>query len=220
MGNFCFEIRVCRNCGLRYPLTERHPFGARCPQCLGETKVVLQKETKDEAAEGEESQAETARKAALLDNIRSAWNTGSILRSADGFGFSHAYLCGITPSPETDAVQKTALGAEKYVSWSQHKDALQLAKRLKSEGWIIGALEEDRRAVSLSDSRLSRLQSPFALAVGNEITGVDPELLDLSDFIFYIPMRGKKRSFNVASAFSIAAYALSRSFQIDIRRAR
>jgi tRNA G18 (ribose-2'-O)-methylase SpoU len=168
---------------------------------------------REESAAMREEESGSAKMAVLLDNIRSAWNTGSILRSADGFGFSHAYLCGITPSPETDAVQKTALGAEKFVSWSRHKDALQLIKRLKSEGWTIGALEEDRRAVALHDFRASRLQSPFALAVGNEAVGVDPEALDLADFILYIPMRGQKRSFNAASAFSIAAYALSRSFQ-------
>lgn len=55
-------------------------------------------------------------RAVLLDNIRSAWNVGSILRSADGFGFDHAYLCGITPTPEIDAVTKTSLGAEDYVT--------------------------------------------------------------------------------------------------------
>jgi 23S rRNA (guanosine2251-2'-O)-methyltransferase len=147
-------------------------------------------------------------KAVLLDNIRSAWNVGSILRSADGFGFSHAYLSGITPTPEVDAVRKTALGAEEYVTWSYHHNAVQLVKGLKKEGWTILALEEDERAVALSKGKRVKAEKTV-LIVGSEVTGVDPELLDLADHILYIPMRGQKRSFNVANAFSIAAYDLA-----------
>ena len=208
MPTSSFEIRVCQSCGLRYPLTEAHPFGIRCPHCLGETRAVLKKVLgeEDEVREVRSKKGEV--RAVLLDNIRSAWNVGSILRSADGFGFSHAYLCGITPTPEVDAVRKTALGAEDYVTWSHHKDSVKLVKGLKSEGWKVGALEEDQRAVPISQFTNSQSQHPFVLILGSEVTGVDPELLDLADYIYYIPMRGQKRSFNVANAFSIAAYAL------------
>ena len=151
--------------------------------------------------------------AVLLDNIRSAWNVGSILRSADGFGFSHAYLCGITPTADNISVTKTSLGAEDSVPWSYHKDAVKLVKGLKSEGWKVYGLEEDERAIPLesgSSPRKVQEQDPALqiLIVGNEITGVDPKLLDLCDQIFFIPMRGEKKSFNVAIAFSVAAYAL------------
>ncbi|MBC7878522.1 MAG: TrmH family RNA methyltransferase [Anaerolineales bacterium] len=220
-----FEIRVCLSCGLRYPLAEGHSFGVRCPQCLGETKVVLKKKINDSKvfeeiekpvlpkkhrddvskAEGKNNKV----KAVLLDNIRSAWNVGSILRSADGFGFTHAYLCGITPTPEIEAVRKTALGADDYVTWSHHKDAVKLIKRLKKEGWKILALEEHENAVSIQVLNSSSTGNNIVLMLGSEVTGVDPELLDLADEIFYIPMQGQKRSFNVANAFSIAAYALS-----------
>jgi 23S rRNA (guanosine2251-2'-O)-methyltransferase len=203
-----FEIRVCLSCGLRYPLTEGHPFGIRCPHCLGETRVVVGKvRSEEEEVRSVEGKEEV--KAVLLDNIRSAWNVGSILRSADGFGFTHAYLCGITPTPEVGAVRKTALGAEEYVTWSQHKDAVRLVKGLKLEGWKVCALEEDRRALSISKFTESQIPHPVVLILGSEVTGVDPELLDLADHIFYIPMRGQKRSFNVANAFSIAAYAMT-----------
>jgi 23S rRNA (guanosine2251-2'-O)-methyltransferase len=157
--------------------------------------------------------------AVLLDNIRSAWNVGSILRSADGFGFNHVYLCGITPTADNEAVTKTSLGAEDSVPWSYHKDAVKLVKGLKVEGWKVYALEEHERAVSLeSDSSLalqvkSKMQEQdpalHVLILGNEVTGVDPDLLDLCDQIFYIPMRGEKKSFNVAIAFGIAAYAFT-----------
>ncbi|MBI5951029.1 MAG: RNA methyltransferase [Chloroflexi bacterium] len=202
-----FEIRVCLSCHLRYPLTEGHAFGVRCPKCLGETEVVLKKEVSGEVKSGGKRVEEGRMKAVLLDNIRSAWNVGSILRSADGFGFNHAYLCGITPTPEVDAVQKTSLGAEEYVTWSYHPNAVQLVKGLKKEGWTILALEEDKRSIALSKVKTMKADR-VALVVGNEATGVDPELLDLADHILYIPMRGQKRSFNVANAFSVAAYTL------------
>lgn len=144
--------------------------------------------------------------AVLLDNIRSAWNVGSILRSADGFGFAHAYLCGITPTPENEAVKKTSLGAEAFVNWSYHKNAVKLVKDLRNEGWGALALEEDARAVKIS--RTASLTRNTVLIIGNEVTGVDPGLLTLADEVLYIPMRGEKRSFNVANAFSIAAYSL------------
>lgn len=154
--------------------------------------------------------------AVLLDNIRSAWNVGSILRSADGFGFTHAYLCGITPTADNEAVTKTSLGAEDSVPWSYHRDAVKLVKGLKGEGWKVYALEDDKRAVTIHavssagfERAPQRSAQREALIVGNEVTGVDPELLDLCDNIFYIPMRGEKKSFNVAIAFGIAAYALT-----------
>jgi tRNA G18 (ribose-2'-O)-methylase SpoU len=176
---------------------------------LGETRVVLKKATNEEA-EVRSKKKEEKVKAVLLDNIRSAWNVGSILRSADGFGFSHAYLCGITPTPEVDAVRKTALGAEDYVTWSHHKDAVKLVKGLKKEGWHVGALEEDQRSIPISQFT-NQSGNPFFLILGSEVTGVDPEMLDLADHIFHIPMRGQKRSFNVANAFSIAAYWVAES---------
>jgi len=197
------------SCNLRYPLTEGHSFGVRCPNCLGETRVVLKKVRSEEGEVREVRSKKGKVKAVLLDNIRSAWNVGSILRSADGFGFTHAYLCGITPTPELDAVQKTALGAEEYVTWSYHHDAVKLVKGLKLEGWQVSALEVDQRACPIFQFTDSRIPNPVVLIVGNEVTGVDPELLDLADHILYIPMRGQKRSFNVANAFSIAAYALA-----------
>ena len=147
--------------------------------------------------------------AVLLDNIRSAWNVGSIFRSADGFGFAYAYLCGITPTPESQAVTKTSLGAENTVRWSYHKDAVKLVRSLKKKGWQVWTLEENERAGPLPKNRDLQSSLPVILIVGNEVTGVDPGLLALSDSIFHIPMQGGKKSFNVAIAFGIAAYQLT-----------
>ena len=123
-----YQIRQCENaaCGLRYPLTEGHPFGERCPVCLGTTRVALQMELNVEAGFSP-ALARVGRPApnrpapnervleALLDNVRSAWNVGAIFRTADAFGVRRIYLCGITPTPENASVGKTALGAEKSI---------------------------------------------------------------------------------------------------------
>ncbi len=205
-----FEIRVCLNpdCGLRYPLMEGHSFGTRCPHCLGETHAVVKKKTGNEVTR-EDNRDEGQQMAVLLDNIRSAWNVGSIMRSADGFGFTHAYLCGITPTPKQDAVKKTSLGAEDFVTWSYHKDAIKLVKGLKKEGWKVFALEEHERALPISEFSNPQLSNSAVLIAGSEVTGVDPELLDLADQIYYIPMYGQKRSFNVAVAFGVTGFAIS-----------
>ena len=204
-----YEVRACRSCGLRYPLMEGHAFGDRCPACMGETRAILKRTLVLEPQQSDISQDYPSGRgvfAVLLDNIRSAWNVGSILRSADGFGLDHAYLCGITPTPENETVGKTSLGAQDAVPWSYHKDAVKLVMGLKKEGWKVYALEEDARASAIDEASPPTQQT--VLILGNEVTGVDPELLDLCDAVFYIPMRGQKKSFNVAIAFGIAAYAL------------
>lgn len=198
---------------MRYPVSGRQLQAARCPHCLGETLVVKSGAlTREHREHRERRERETSRlpisaeRAVILDNIRSAWNVGSILRSAEGFGFSRAHLCGITPTPEHDAVRKTALGAEDSIAWTCHKDAVILAQELKRNGWTLYGLEETDISTSLYE--MGYPHEPMALIVGNEICGVDPGLLAMCERIFYIPMRGKKRSFNVAMAFSAAAYAL------------
>ncbi|MBI3174059.1 MAG: TrmH family RNA methyltransferase [Chloroflexi bacterium] len=203
-----FEIRVCQNpeCGLRYPLTEGHPFGERCPLCLGETVLVLKKKIERESNE-ERERKDRRELAVLVDNVRSAWNVGSILRTSDGFGFSHVFLCGITPTPEQAEVRKTALGAEQFVTWSHHKDAVKLVEKLKQEGWRVWALEFVEGAVPIRSAEGD--EPKIVLIVGSEVTGVDPGLLALTDQIVYLPMHGQKRSFNVAVAFGAAAFALN-----------
>jgi 23S rRNA (guanosine2251-2'-O)-methyltransferase len=233
MDETTFEIRLCESCGLRYPLVTGHPHGTRCPICIGDTRLILRRELifepvstrpggvlpKSDRRSLVENQnhgvafgeGRGGPFAVLLDNIRSAWNVGSILRSADGFGFVHAYLCGITSTPESDAVRKTALGAEDSVPWSYHKDAVKLIKGLKREGWHVIALEDDPRGIPIEEIKsVNRNQGKEnVLIVGNEVTGIDPGLLDLCNEIVTIPMRGGKKSLNAAIAFGVAAYALT-----------
>jgi len=203
-----YEIRQCPNCGLRYPLIAGHTFGERCPSCLGETQVVLRGSIPLPPVRQEKPEKrDNADLLILLDNIRSAWNVGSIFRTADGLGISNLYLCGITPSPEQESVAKTALGAEKTVNWKCSNNALETARKLKSEGYTLIALEQDERAKRLTEIGHLSCQKNL-LIIGNEVTGVDLDILDLCDEIVHIPMRGQKRSFNVEVAFGIAAYHL------------
>jgi 23S rRNA (guanosine2251-2'-O)-methyltransferase len=178
---------------------------------MGDTRLILSRDLILEPVRIQPVLSTRSRQkslAVLLDNIRSAWNVGSILRSADGFAFTQAYLCGITPTPDNEAVTKTSLGAEDSVIWSYHKDAVNLVHGLKKEGWCVWALEEGKRAKSIEMVSMPNTDQPVVLVLGSEVTGVDPGLLDLCDEVFYIPMRGEKKSFNVAMAFSIAAYQI------------
>jgi tRNA G18 (ribose-2'-O)-methylase SpoU len=206
-----FEIRICRNCGLRYPASGDRLGGGRCPSCLGDTRLVEKIQPNDEQ-NASQSRPGTRLGSILLDNIRSAWNVGSILRTADGFGIRHAYLCGITPTPEHEAVRKTSLGAEAYLTWTYHKNAVQLAKGLKRRGRIVWSLEERGSAIRLGtgSGKIARRtpRERIVLVLGNELTGVDRQLREMSDEVWSIPMQGWKRSFNVAVAFGIAAFAL------------
>jgi len=207
-----FEIRKCDSCGLRYPLSyeKQHP-GTRCPACMGMTRLILSRNLAPESKHHLPTTSSPKRKyAVLFDNIRSAWNVGSMLRSADGFGFDYAYMCGITPTPENEAVKKTSLGAENSVPWAYQKDAVILATELMSKGWKIIALEEHKNSIPLLEKTTDNSSNPALLIVGNETTGVDPHLLDLCNEIYHIPMNGNKKSFNVSIAFGVAAYALTK----------
>lgn len=215
MTDITYEIRLCQSCGLRYPLVENHPFGERCPNCLGDTKAILTRPlTPEPASLPNESDL---RLEALLDNVRSAWNVGSIFRTADGLGVSKLHLCGITPTPESETVTKTSLHAEKIVIWEYSRNALETAKKLKREGFKLIALEKDERAIPIGDllpspappAGRSAQGGAAVLILGNEVTGVDLTLLDLCHQIVYIPMKGRKRSLNVEVAFGIAAFHLA-----------
>jgi tRNA G18 (ribose-2'-O)-methylase SpoU len=143
----------------------------------------------------------------ILDNIRSVENTGSIFRTAEGLGVAKIYLIGTTPAPldrfgrKRNDFAKVSLGAEDMVEWEYSKDAEVVAKELKQQNFQIVSLEQTPEAVSVKEFEPSE---PFVLIVGNEVGGVSPALLKLSDRHVYIPMRGKKESFNVAVAAGIA----------------
>jgi len=204
-----YQIRKCLRpeCGLRYPYVDDYTFGVRCPRCSGETVLVLKRERRGDQQPG--STAPTSNKIeALLDNVRSAWNVGSMFRTADGVGIHRMHLCGITPTPENLEVRKTSLGAEKAISWKWYADSVIAAQLLQEEGYQLWALEEDSRSEPLFNMSAQSGMKPVVLIVGNEVCGVDPALLSLCERVFYIPMVGVKHSFNAAVAFGITAHFL------------
>ncbi|NPV85183.1 MAG: RNA methyltransferase [Anaerolineae bacterium] len=145
----------------------------------------------------------------LLDNIRSAFNVGSIFRSADGAGVRHIHICGITPTPDHPRVVKTALGAEMVIPWTQHWNSLEAAQKLKQKGYTLWGLECTSTSTALPQALRNYLPStPLLLIAGNELGGVDADLIAQCDQVVHIPMLGIKESLNVAVAVSIAIYMI------------
>ncbi|MBI2484435.1 TrmH family RNA methyltransferase [Candidatus Uhrbacteria bacterium] len=153
------------------------------------------------------------RKVALLHDIRSAYNVGSIFRTADAAGIQKLYLCGITPDPvdrfgrEVSKISKVALGAEKTVPWRHYASTVRCIAFLKKQGYRVLAIERNRNSVPYTSVSIHQGEK-IALVFGNEIQGLSPSILERADAILEIPMRGDKESLNVAVAFGIAAYRL------------
>ncbi|MGC1177260.1 MAG: RNA methyltransferase [Candidatus Saccharimonadales bacterium] len=155
----------------------------------------------------------------IAHNLRSTHNVGSLLRTADGLGIQRVYLTGYTPYPlqakdsrlphlahKIDRqITKTALGAEKTVSWEHEEDIFKIITDLHEQGFRVAALEQAGNSISLSDFKPPE---KLALIVGREVEGIEPEILALCDQIVEIPMFGKKESFNVTQAAAMALYHL------------
>lgn len=154
--------------------------------------------------------------AALLDDIRSLHNVGSIFRTSDAAGFSRLYLCGITGVPTMKSMAKTSLGAENHVGWQYFGSALKCIQALKSQNVLLVALEKTPTSLPLSDIIVQgKLTLPLCMVVGNEVSGVSKEVLAHCDLICHLPMRGHKESLNVSVAYGIAAYSIAESFCIS-----
>lgn len=157
----------------------------------------------------------------IAHNIRSAHNIGSIFRTSDGCGVEKIFLTGYTPTPATKETvyltrshkdfAKTALGAEKNVSWESFEDIERLLVQLKSDGYQVVALEQHENSV---DYRAYQPSDKVALIVGNEVDGVDTGLIEQCDTVLEIPMRGQKNSLNVSVAFGIAAFEIKSKMEI------
>ncbi|MCX8111695.1 MAG: TrmH family RNA methyltransferase [Bacteroidia bacterium] len=144
----------------------------------------------------------------LLDNLRSRYNVGSLLRTADAFRVERVYLGGTTPTPPHPEIHRSALGAEESVSWEPCYDPLVLVERMRGEGWTVVALEHTNLSVKLWESSWG--SPPWLVIVGNELTGVQDDLLRRSHLIVEIPQFGTKHSLNVAVAGGICLYEMVR----------
>ena len=144
----------------------------------------------------------------ILDNIRSQNNVGSVFRTSDAFRIEKIYLCGITSTPENREVHKTALGAEDAVSWEYDKDTLSVIKQLKNEGYRIFSIEQAENTTSLENFSIS-LNQKYALIFGNEVKGVQQEVINASDGCIEIPQFGTKHSLNISVTVGIVLWQLT-----------
>ena len=147
----------------------------------------------------------------ILENIRSTHNVGSLFRTADAVGAEKIYLVGVTPSPidrfgrEQKDISKTALGAEKNIAWEHVPEIFSLIKNLKNSGYKIVALEQHTNSVS----EIPKSENKIALILGEETKGINENILSEVDYIFELPMKGKKESLNVSVAAGVALYKLT-----------
>lgn len=133
----------------------------------------------------------------VLDNIRSAHNVGSVFRTSDAFIISKIFLCGITPTPPHKEIRKTALGASDSVSWQQYNKTVDCIQELKSKGYHIISIEQAEKSTKLDDFIPSRKEH-YAIVLGNEVKGVDQEIVNSSDTVVEIPQFGTKHSLNIS----------------------
>lgn len=147
----------------------------------------------------------------VLDNIRSVYNVGAIFRTADALGIDKIYLVGVTPAPIDrfgrfrKDLAKAALGAEKTVGWEPAPSAVDLLKRLKKKGFQIVAVEQDSKAV---DYKKVKPGARVAFVFGEEVKGLQKDVLKLCDTVAEIPMRGQKESLNVSVAAGVALFRI------------
>lgn len=148
----------------------------------------------------------------VVDNVRSLYNIGSIFRTSDGAMIEKLILTGFTPRPPRKEIEKTALGSTKSVPWQYTKHAAHALSALNEQGFKICCLELTDKSIPYYDIKISDF--PLCLIIGNEITGVSKEAIEMSDCSIEIPMFGTKQSLNVAVAYGIAVFELTRIWHL------
>ncbi|CCZ48052.1 MAG TPA: RNA methyltransferase [Mediterranea massiliensis] len=143
----------------------------------------------------------------ILDNVRSLHNIGSVFRTSDAFRVECIYLCGITATPPHPEMHKTALGAEFTVDWKYVNNAVEAVDNLRREGYIVFSVEQAENSIMLEDMRLEQGKR-YAVVLGNEVKGVQQEVIDHSDGCIEIPQYGTKHSLNVSVTAGIVIWDL------------
>lgn len=152
-------------------------------------------------------------KIAVLDNLRSVYNVGSIFRTANAVGIEQIILCGTTPTPvdkkglRRKDFAKVALGAEDTVAWEYVEDTRNKVQEFKKEGYYIISFEQDEKAIDYKNVKIEGKEN-LVFIIGNEVDGITKDVLALTDVIAEIPMLGTKESLNVTIAFGIGVYRI------------
>ena len=148
----------------------------------------------------------------ILDNIRSLNNIGSVFRTSDAFLIEKIYLCGITAKPPHKEIHKTALGATETVAWEYAEDTLTLIQKLKTSKIKIISIEQAENSTLLQDFKVVKNQK-YAIVMGNEVKGVQQEVVTQSDFCVEIPQFGTKHSLNISVSCGIVLWDLFKKFK-------
>jgi tRNA G18 (ribose-2'-O)-methylase SpoU len=146
---------------------------------------------------------------AVLENVRSAYNVGSVFRTADAFLIEALYICGYTAHPPHKEIKKTALGADDTVQWKHFKNSEEAIALLKKEGYRVFAVEQAVDSLKLQDLSFGR-QEKIAVIFGNEVTGVEQTTIELCEGCLEIPQLGMKHSLNISVAAGIVLWELIR----------
>lgn len=149
--------------------------------------------------------------AVVLDNVRSLNNIGSIFRSSDAFRVDRICLCGITATPPSVEIHKTALGAEDSVSWKHYAQTADALADLRAYGWTLCAVEQAEKSISLEQFRPEQGRK-YAIVLGHEVYGVDQAVVDACDLTLEIPQFGTKHSLNVAVTAGILLWHFASNF--------
>lgn len=143
----------------------------------------------------------------ILDNVRSLYNVGAVFRTSDAFLVEKIYLCGITGTPPNREIRKTALGATETVAWEYAENTLDVVNKLKKEGVIIASIEQAEGAVMLQNLKPAD-NKKMALVFGNEVKGVDQQVVNASDRVIEIPQFGSKHSLNISVSVGMVIWHL------------
>lgn len=149
----------------------------------------------------------------VLDNIRSLHNIGSVFRTSDAFRVECIYLCGITATPPHPEMHKTALGAEFTVDWKYVNNAVEAVDNLRQEGYVVFSVEQAENSIMLENIQLEQGKR-YAVVLGNEVKGVQQEVIDHSDGCIEIPQYGTKHSLNVSVTAGIVIWDLFKQLKI------
>ncbi|MGB1042919.1 MAG: RNA methyltransferase [Tenacibaculum sp.] len=143
----------------------------------------------------------------VLDNIRSLNNIGSVFRTSDAFLIEKIYLCGITATPPNKEIHKTALGATESVTWEYVEDTLTLVEKLKSNGVFVASIEQAENSTMLHNFT-PESDKKYAIVMGNEVKGVQQEVVSASDTCIEIPQLGTKHSLNISVSCGVVLWDL------------
>ena len=149
--------------------------------------------------------------AIVLDNVRSMYNVGSVFRTADAFRLNQICLCGITSTPPHPEIHKTALGAEDTVEWTYYQDTVDAVIELRNQDYLIIAIEQVKNSITLEDFNID-MNNRYALVLGNEVKGVQQQVVDLCDDCIEIPQYGTKHSLNVSVTAGIVMHHFALKF--------